>query len=96
MKGHKLLAAIALFVYGLSGVAIQREFDPNLPLESNLLIYGGMMLLKSPPTLPPVDLKTVEQARVLKIVILVDEKCHIRGMSPSCGQVGSLVGKRFR
>jgi Sulfatase len=67
------LAVGAVLVYALSGVAIQREFDPNLPRENNLLIYGAMMLLKSTPEIPPVDLKPVEQSRVEKIVLVVDE-----------------------
>jgi hypothetical protein len=73
MKHSVSLTAAALVCYGLSGMAIQREFDPNLPLENNLLLYRAKMWLKSPPNIPPVDLRPVGQPQVEKILLVVDE-----------------------
>jgi glucan phosphoethanolaminetransferase (alkaline phosphatase superfamily) len=68
----------SLCVYALSGIAIERGFAPELPLENNLLIYGALLLLRSTPDIPPVDLQPVAQAQVTKIVLLVDESVTYR------------------
>jgi hypothetical protein len=73
LKRPLLLTVGAMSSYALIGVVLQHEFNPNLPQESNLLVYGAKMLLKKSPDLPPADLKPVASSTVDKILLVVDE-----------------------
>lgn len=63
----------AAFAYAGSGLAIHHYFNPYIPVESNLLVFGAKLLLQSSPDVPPANVAPVRDPPVERIVLVIDE-----------------------
>lgn len=68
----------ALFIYALGDAAAYHYDRPYFPVESNLLVYDALFLLKPDPNIAPIDMHPVRQSAITKIVLVVDESVTYR------------------